>query len=241
MTVAKVNARPLDAQRFMLEGDLMKSIEKIFGFICLFLLIPCMAQAVLAEKNAEPKQANHSALLVMDVQNGIVQRFAEKPNALVPFQRAVSAARHAGIPVIFVRVAFRDGYPELSAKNKTFSAVTKLGGMTISDTSTQIHSSVAPLPNEPVVTKLRVSAFAGSDLDVILRSRGIDTLILTGIATSGVVLSTLREAADKDYRIVVLSDACLDPDPEVHRVLVEKVFPHQADVLTVSQWAATLP
>jgi nicotinamidase-related amidase len=122
-----------------------------------------------------------------------------------------------------------------------FSAITKFGGMTISDTSTQIHHSVAPLPNEPVVIKLRVSAFAGSDLDVILRSRGIDTLILTGIATSGVVLSTLREAADKDYGLVVLSDACLDPDPEVHRVLVEKLFPRQANVLTVSEWADSLP
>jgi nicotinamidase-related amidase len=240
LTVAKVNDRPLDAQSFVTEEDFMKSIGKIFGIICLFLLIPCMAQPVLAEKNAELKQANHSALLVMDVENVIVSRFVEKPKALVPFQRAVSAARRAGILVIFVRVAFRDGYPELSAKNKTFSAITKLGSMTISDTSTQIHSSVAPLPNEPVVTKLRVSAFAGSDLEVILRSRGIDKLILTGIATSGVVLSTLREAADKDYRIVVLSDACLDPDPEVHRVLVEKVFPRQADVLTVSQWADTL-
>ena len=77
-----------------------------------------MAPPVLAEKNAELKQANHSALLVMDVQNGIVQRFAEKPEVMIPFQRAVSAARRAEIPVIFVRVAFRDGYPELSAKNK---------------------------------------------------------------------------------------------------------------------------
>ncbi len=219
----------------------MKSTKKILGFICLLLLTSCMANPVITVKNADMMQANHSALLVMDVQNGIVQHFAEKPEVMIPFQHAVSAARHAGIPVIFVRVAFRDGYPELSAKNKTFSAVSKLGGMTISDVSTQIHSSVAPLPDEPVVTKLRVSAFAGSDLEVLLRSRGIDKLILTGIATSGVVLSTLREAADKDYGLVVLSDACLDADPEVHRVLVEKVFPRQADVLTVSEWADTLP
>jgi nicotinamidase-related amidase len=122
-----------------------------------------------------------------------------------------------------------------------FPAVAELGSMTISEASTQIHYLVEPLPDEPVVTKLRVSAFAGSDLEVILRSRRIDTLILTGIATSGVVLSTLREAADKDYGLVVLSDACLDPDPEVHRVLVEKLFPHQANVLTVSEWADSLP
>jgi nicotinamidase-related amidase len=219
----------------------MKSTKKILGFICLLLLTSCMAKSVLTVKSADMMQANHSALLVMDVQNGIVQRFAEKPEAMVPFQRAVNAARHAGIPVIFVRVAFRDGYPEVSAKNKMFSAVAELGSMTISEASTQIHYLVEPLPDEPVVTKLRVSAFAGSDLEVILRSRRIDTLILTGIATSGVVLSTLREAADKDYGLVVLSDACLDPDPEVHRVLVEKLFPHQANVLTVSEWADSLP
>ncbi len=200
-----------------------------------------MAEPVATIKSTDALQTNHSALLVMDVQNGIVRRFAENLAVMAPFQRAVGAARRARIPVIFVRVAFRDGYPEISAKNITFSAVAGHGGMTISDASTQIHHSVAPLPNEPVVTKLRVSAFSGSDLEIILRSRGIDTLILTGIATSGVVLSTLREAADKDYRLVVLSDACLDADPEVHRVLVEKLFPRQAAVLTVNEWANTLP
>ena len=185
-------------------------------------------------------QKDRLALLVMDVQEGIVKRFGEKPEALAPFRRAVSAARAAGIPVIFVRVAFRAGYPEVSPKNKAFSSLTKLGGMTVTDASTQIHSSVAPEPGEPVVTKLRVSAFAGSDLEVILRSRMIDTLVLAGISTSGVVLSTVREAADKDYGLVVLSDACLDADPEVHRVLIEKLFPRRADVLTADAWAESL-
>jgi nicotinamidase-related amidase len=183
---------------------------------------------------------NQTAFLVMDVLNRNVQRFVNNPEVIVPFQRAVNTARNARIPVIFVRVAFRDGYPEISAQNKAFSTVVKLGGMMISEDSSQIHDSVAPRPDEPVVTKLRVSAFAGSDLEVILRSRRIDTLILTGIATSGVVLSTLREAADKDYGLVVLSDACLDADPEVHRVLMEKVFPRQADVMTVDEWTDTL-
>jgi nicotinamidase-related amidase len=90
------------------------------------------------------------------------------------------------------------------------------------------------------VTKRRVSAFTGSDLEVVLRSREITTLVLTGIATSGVVLSTLREAADKDYELFVLSDCCADGDPEVHRVLLEKVFPRQAEVLDSETWAGTL-
>jgi len=218
----------------------MKYHPIILALCFAFFLSSCMAEPVATIKSTDALQTNHSALLVMDVQNGIVRRFAENLAVMAPFQRAVGAARRARIPVIFVRVAFRDGYPEVSAKNKTFSAVAERGGMTISEASTQIHSSVAPLPDEPVVTKLRVSAFAGSDLEVILRSRGIDTLILTGIATSGVVLSTLREAVDKDYGLVVLSDACLDADPEVHRVLAEKVFPRQVDILTVSEWAITV-
>jgi len=183
---------------------------------------------------------NHSALLVMDVQNGIVSRFAAHPDLLVPFTKAVDAARIYGRPVNFVRMAFREGYPEVSSRNKSFSAIGKFGNFTLADVATQIHDSVRPRPEETILTKLRVSAFAGSDLELILRARQIDTLILCGIATSGVVLSTLREAADKDFALTVLSDACLDADPEVHRVLTEKVFPRQAEVMTVDAWMNTL-
>ena len=100
----------------------------------------------------------------------------------------------------------------------------------------KIDPSVAPLSHEVVITKRRISAFTGSDLEVVLRAQGIQHLVLTGIATSGVVLSTLREAADKDYRLTVLSDCCGDADDEVHRVLTTKVFPRQAEVLTLDEW-----
>jgi nicotinamidase-related amidase len=186
------------------------------------------------------QSSNNPALLVMDMQNGIVSRFAGNGEVLLPIRNALEAARRHGIPVIFVRVGFSEGYPEVSPKNKAFSAITKLGGMTVSDSATQIHESFQPQPGEPTVTKYRVSAFAGSNLEVILRARQIDTLILSGIATSGVVLSTLREAADKDFALTVLADACLDGDPEVHRVLTEKVFPRQAEVLAVDAWISAL-
>ncbi|MFD3445735.1 isochorismatase family cysteine hydrolase [Microbacteriaceae bacterium 4G12] len=181
-----------------------------------------------------------AALLVMDMQNGIVSRYAENKDLLLPIQKAVASAREHNIPVIFVRVGFSEGYPEINPRNKVFASIANYGGMTTSDEATQIHESVKPEGDEPIVTKYRVSAFAGSTLEVILRSRQINTLILSGIATSGVVLSTLREAADKDYSLTVLSDACLDADPEVHRVLTEKVFPRQADVLIVDSWIDTL-
>lgn len=177
-----------------------------------------------------------SALLVMDVQRGIVARFTQDGEYLSRLRRAIDGARAAGIPVIYVVIGFRAGHPEVSPRNKSFGAIAGGGGFTTDDPSSEVQPEIAPLPGEVVVTKRRVSGFAGSDLDVVLRSAEIDTLVLSGIATSGVVLSTLRQAADLDYRITVLADGCLDADPEVHRVLTEKVFPRQADVVSIDSW-----
>jgi nicotinamidase-related amidase len=181
-----------------------------------------------------------TALLVMDFQQGVVERLGS-PAVLAAAGQALAAARKTGIAVIHVRVAFRPGYPEVSAANRGFAAIA--GGtadFTETGPQTQVHADLEPLADEPVVVKRRVSAFTGSDLEVILRARGIRTLALAGIATSGVVLSTLREAADRDFALAVLSDGCADGDPEVHRVLLEKVFPRQADVLTAAEWVAQL-
>jgi len=178
-----------------------------------------------------------TALLVMDIQNGIVDRVGEQAEALLAtLDRCVNQARRAEVPVIYVRVAFRDGAPEISTRNKVF-APARSGTLGESDPSTQIHPSVAPEPGDIVVTKRRVSAFSGSDLDAVLRALDVDSLVLTGIATSGVVLSTLRQAADLDFGLTVLSDGCADADPEVHRVLLEKVFPRQAFVVTADEWS----
>jgi nicotinamidase-related amidase len=181
---------------------------------------------------------DQTVLLVMDVQRGVVERFAEDRGYLERLSQAITAARGAGIPVVYVIVGFRPGHPEISARNRTFSAAAAAGRFVEGSPATEIHPAVAPAPGDLVVTKRRVSAFTGSDLEVVLRSLGAGTLVLTGIATSGVVLSTLRQAADLDYRLIVLADACLDADPEVHRVLLEKVFPRQATVRTAAQWAA---
>jgi nicotinamidase-related amidase len=183
----------------------------------------------------------HSALLVMDVQNGIVDRLGNGAGPLLAaVGTATGAARASGVTVVYVRVAFRPGSPEISPRNRTFSAVAGTGGLGEDDPATQIHPDVAPQPGDLVVTKKRVSAFVGSDLDVVLRSLEVGSLVLTGISTSGVVLSTVRQAADLDFGLAVLEDGCADPDPEVHRVLLDKVFPRQATVLTAAAWAAQL-
>jgi nicotinamidase-related amidase len=168
-----------------------------------------------------------SALLVMDFQVPIVERFATGQDALLAATaQAINAARQSGMRVIYVVVGFRSGLPEISPRNKSFSRLKASGGL-----ATDIHPKVAPAEGEVVVTKHRVGAFAGTDLDMILRAHDIDTLVLCGIATSGVVLSTLRHAADADYRIFVLRDCCSDQDSDVHSCLMDKVFPRQADVI----------
>jgi nicotinamidase-related amidase len=177
-----------------------------------------------------------SALMIMDIQGAVVARIDQPDALLASIKRALDHARATGVLVIYVRVAFRTGAPEVHRRNRIFSHFSGSGGFDEQDAATQIDPAVAPLATEVVVTKRRVSAFAGSDLDMILRSSEVDELVLCGISTSGVVLSTLRQAADLDYQLVVLRDGCADGDPEVHRVLLDKVFPRQADVVTVDEW-----
>jgi len=150
--------------------------------------------------------------------------------------RVAAAAREAGVPVVYVRVAFRAGHPEVSPRNRAFGRLREAGAMGEDDAATAIHPALAPRAGDVVVTKKRVSAFAGSDLELVLRARDVTQLALGGISTSGVVLSTVRAAADKDYELTVLEDLCLDADEEVHRVLNGKIFPRQAEVIASEDW-----
>ena len=181
-------------------------------------------------------QPDRAALLVMDVQQGVVGRAPDPAAYLASVTEAVRAARGHGVPVIHVVVGFRPGMPEVSARNQTFTVAKQSRPPYLEDP----RPAVPPEGGDIVVTKRRVSAFAGSDLEVVLRAGQIEHLVLCGIATSGVVLSTLREAADKDYRLTVLADLCVDADPEVHAVLTSKVFPRQARVMTSAAWIASL-
>lgn len=182
-----------------------------------------------------------AALLVMDYQVSIVEGYAGDQDALLGrTARVIEAARSAGLRVVYVVVGFREGYPEVSPDNATFSTLKGSQRFAEGSEGIAVHPAVAPAPGEIVVTKHRVSAFAGTDLEMILRANGIRTLVLAGIATSGVVLSTVRHAADADYRLVVVEDCCTDRDPEVHRVLTEKVFARQTTVVKAEAVVAAL-
>ncbi|UFR00046.1 cysteine hydrolase [Streptomyces sp. Go40/10] len=182
----------------------------------------------------------NKALLVMDVQRDIVDLADDGSGYLPRLRTAIDGARAADIPVIYVTIALRPGFPEVGTRNRALTAIARAGLYVEGAPGTEIHPAVAPRPGDVVITKRRASAFLGTDLDVVLRARGIDSLVLTGIATSAVVLHTLCHANDLDFDLTVLADACLDLDPELHRVLVEKLFPQWADVVTVDDWIDTL-
>jgi nicotinamidase-related amidase len=91
-----------------------------------------------------------------------------------------------------------------------------------------------------VIVKHRVNAFFSTDLEMILRAHDIDTLVLLGHATSGVIVSTVRYAADADYRLVVVEDGCADRDAEMHTFLMQRLFPRQATVVSAEALIQTL-
>jgi nicotinamidase-related amidase len=184
-----------------------------------------------------------TAFLSMDLQTAIVSIYTKShPDFLPRVAGVLTEARARAMPVIHVQVGFRPGFPEVSERNQLFGAI---------KTSTQwqqvflgpagaIHPDVAPTNDEIVITKHRVIAFHGTDLEMILRAKEIDTLVLFGIATSGVVLSTLLDASDADYRLIVVKDCCADLDADVHTCLIEKVFPRRATVVSADEFREAL-
>jgi nicotinamidase-related amidase len=175
----------------------------------------------------------HTAVLSMDMQQGIVSIYCAGDAEIVPRAASVlKAARAHGIPVIHIRVGFRPGFPEISERNPLFGAIktSEPYQQLFQGAAGEVHPALGPEENDIVITKHRVSAFTGTDLDMILRAHDIDTLVLFGIATSGVVLSTVLHASDADYRVIVLSDCCADQDPEVHACLLDKLFPRRGKV-----------
>ena len=165
--------------------------------------------------------AGRTAVLIMDFQQRIIANVATEPAAVVEnAAKALTGARQAGIPVIYV--------------------VHRGGPFAEYAPDVELHQGVAPAEGELVITKVRPGPFSTTALDVTLREMGKDNLVIMGVATSGCVLSSVRWAVDVNYSFIVLSDACSDGDPEVHRVLTEKVYPRQGTVMTTDEFLAAL-
>lgn len=183
-----------------------------------------------------------TALLLMDLQPSILGMHPDADRFLAELRRARQAAREAGVIVAYVRVALsQEDAARVPAHSRFAAAAARVDEIGPEHPAVSVDPRIAPADGELVVRKSRYGAFSTTDLHERLRARGVDTVVLAGISTSGVVLSTARDAVDKDYRVVVLSDGTFDRDPEVHRVLTEKVYPaQQAAVVTIDELIAAL-
>jgi nicotinamidase-related amidase len=179
--------------------------------------------AAAAQLSLHPSR---SALLSMDFQAGIVYVYGNDPDLTSRAARVIASARNFGMRIIHVKVGFRPKLPEVSVRNRFFGAIktSPQHQRLFEGEAGAIHPAVAPEADDIVITKTRVNAFVGTDLDLVLRANEIDTLVLFGIATSGVVLSTLLHASDADYRLVVINDCCADLDNDLQACLFDKLF-----------------
>jgi nicotinamidase-related amidase len=185
----------------------------------------------------DPKR---TALLVMDFQQGIVGRMPDVEPLLERVRQAIADVREHGGTIGYVRVAFTEQDWAAIPATAMFASVGQNRLMHHEDPSTAIHDALAPEPGDIVVRKIRVGAMFTTDLDRQLRDHGIDTLVLAGLSTSGVVLSTVIEATDRDYKLYVLSDGTDDPDAEVRDFLLGKVFPRRAEIIDTGTLRALL-
>lgn len=197
-----------------------------------------------------PIDRHTTALLAMDFQNDIIhpstrsgqnmREQMEETRALENTARAIAAARGKGLPVIHVAVAFRPGHPEIADRGpRLFTGIKKANILVAGTWGAAFHEAVQPLDGELVVVKRGVSALAGTELNPVLRARGISTLILAGIATTFVVEGTARDAADQGYQVVVLQDCCASFSREMHEASL-RVLPQLATLSTAAEFARAL-
>ncbi|MFD3721509.1 isochorismatase family cysteine hydrolase [Streptomyces sp. NPDC058674] len=192
--------------------------------------------------------ARRPALLVLDLINELVHpdgKYAEDGFCRAVAERgvleraatAIERARLAGIPVIYVVVGFSLGYTDWPASSELFASARDGDRVVLGTWGTQVHDALKPAEGEPIVEKRRVSPFYGTHLDVLLRNLDVNTLLLTGVTTDLVILSTARDGHDRDYHVEVLEDATATDTREAHEAALALI----ARTATVSSVDQALP
>jgi len=204
-----------------------------------------------------------TALLVIDMQNDLVKvkeepfngvtKMVESKGVIGNIARVVAAARRVRMPVIFIGHVHREDNADVvpSITDMILQAPTPPPGarpvarMVEGTRGAQIVDELKPAPGDHMIWKRRSNAFYNSDLELMLRSRGIDTVIVTGVVTNGCVANTVRGARERDLHVIVLSDCCATTMPEDDEYFIKKVFPSagrvrtSADMVTVISGASS--
>jgi nicotinamidase-related amidase len=132
-------------------------------------------------------------------------------------ERLFAAARDAGCVVGHTRVCFQPGYADMVANAPLYEGVRASGGVIDGTPGADVVDELAPEPGDIVVGHNRVCGFVNTSLDLLLRARSVDTLLLTGIATNITVEATARYASDLGYRAIVVSDCCVTDSDAAHQ------------------------
>jgi nicotinamidase-related amidase len=197
-------------------------------------------------------EARRTALLVFDLLEGHVNKDADSRARFAPVianaARLVAAVREAGATVVYAKADHRaDRATSAHTLRDTDNRLRPLNPgqtegplLTAGTGETDVVKEVAPRPEDVIVPKHRWSAFHGTYLDLALRTKGIDTLILVGGSTDVGIASTAFAARDFDYNLVIASDACTSPERDNHDQLMRRVFPRMARVRTTAQVLAML-
>jgi nicotinamidase-related amidase len=191
-----------------------------------------------------------TAFLVLDCQNDICHERGAFTGPIAGQIRGsgvfdaigacLAAARAAGVLVIHVRHLVDPWLgPDAIEGSRVLRGMRRIGALVPGTWGAEILDEVAPAEGEPVIDKYRISAFAGTDLDRLLRQSGVDSLVLSGVSTSFVVEGTARDAVDRGFRTAVVADGCVDLQEESHRVALQHVLPMLAtitDSAAVTGW-----
>jgi biuret amidohydrolase len=130
--------------------------------------------------------------------------------------KLLDTARAAGVTVVYTRVAWQPGLADLVVNSPILGIVQQSGCLVEGSDKAQILPELTPRDSDLVVTHKRVGGFSSSQLDTLLRSRGIDTVLFAGVATNFSVEGTARQASDLGYRTIIVADACSAADVATH-------------------------
>jgi nicotinamidase-related amidase len=147
----------------------------------------------------------------------------KRRNTIANTAEALRKARAAGALIGYVRVGFSPDYRECPPTSRIFQGAKKAGLFKLGGWGTEVHPALAPQPGDHDIVKHRVSPFYATPLEAILRANGIRRLYVSGVSTSGAVLSAAKDGHDRDYDVYVLDDCCCALSEEQHQAVIDQV------------------
>jgi gluconolactonase len=182
----------------------------------------------MADFKLDPKR---TALIVQDMQNDVIieggafadsgsPQHADEQNVVENAAKLADAFRGKGVPVIHVHYVVEAGAPGLKLNAPLFQGVKETNGLVRGTWGAAPADGLQPKEGDYVVEKMRMSAWEGTKLEVLLAGLGVDTIVVTGAWTNMSIEHTARTGADKGYNMVVVEDCCSTMNADWHNASI---------------------